>query len=50
LDRFVIEIETPDGQVVARTDENGAPLPPPDDPELIIKIDTGSRIRGAPHA
>lgn len=50
LDRFVIELETPDGQVVARTDEKGEPLPPPDDPELIVKIDTGSRIRGEPHA
>ncbi len=49
LDRFIIEIETLEGEVVARTDETGKPLPLPNDPDLIVKIDTGRRIQGTPH-
>ncbi len=47
LDRFVIRIESPDGEVLAETDPNtGDPISIPDSPEAIIKIDTGLRILG----
>jgi cytochrome b6-f complex iron-sulfur subunit len=51
LDQFVIRIETPEGEVIAETDpETGAPLQVPDVPGAIIKVDTGMRIIGDPHA
>jgi cytochrome b6-f complex iron-sulfur subunit len=51
LDRFVIRIETPDGEVLAETDPTtGAPIQVPDNPDAIIKVDTGLRIIGARHA
>jgi cytochrome b6-f complex iron-sulfur subunit len=51
LDRFVVRIQTPDGQVLAETDpDTGAPLPLPDDPDAVIVVDTGQRIQGERHA
>jgi cytochrome b6-f complex iron-sulfur subunit len=51
LDRFVVQLTTPDGEVIAETDPlSGAPLPLPDDPNLVIRIDTGRRINGQRHA
>jgi cytochrome b6-f complex iron-sulfur subunit len=51
LDQFIVILETPDGQVVAETDpETGAAVPVPDDPNLIIKVDTGRKIIGESHA
>ena len=51
LDHFVIRIETPEGEVIAETDpSSGAPLQVPDVPNAIVKVDTGMRIVGAPHA
>lgn len=51
LDRFVIRIESPDGQILAETDpETGDPLPLPDDPTAIIRVDTGRRVLGPRHA
>lgn len=48
LDRFVVRIESAAGQILAETDaETGAPLPLPDDPNAIIKVDTGLKILGA---
>lgn len=51
LDRFVIRIETPDGQVLVETDPTtGDPIPVPDTPNAVVKVDTGARILGARHA
>lgn len=51
LDRFVIRIETPDGEVLAETDaSSGDPISVPDNPNAVIKVDTGQRIIGERHA
>ncbi len=51
LDRFVIKVETPDGQVIAETDpDSGDPVQVPNDPNASIRIDTGQRILGERHA
>jgi cytochrome b6-f complex iron-sulfur subunit len=51
LDRFVVRIETPDGEVISETDlSTGDPIPVPDDPRAIIKVDTGARIIGERHS
>ncbi|HEY5571482.1 MAG TPA: Rieske 2Fe-2S domain-containing protein [Anaerolineales bacterium] len=51
LDRFVLRLETPDGQVLAETDATtGEPVQIPDNPDAIIRIDTGQRILGERHA
>ncbi len=51
LDRFVVRIETPDGEVISETDlSTGDPIPVPDDPSAIIKVDTGARIIGERHS
>jgi len=51
LDRFVLRLETPDGQVLAETDATtGEPVQIPDNPDAIIRIDTGQRILGVRHA
>lgn len=50
LDRFVIEIvDETSGEVIAQS-ENGEPLPLPDNPNAVIRVDTGKRIKGQPHA
>jgi cytochrome b6-f complex iron-sulfur subunit len=50
LDRFVVRVETPDGQVIAETDTaTGAPIPLPDDPDAVIVVSTGTRIQGERH-
>jgi len=47
LDRFVVQAVSPDGDVLAETDpETGEPVPIPDDPEVIVKVDTGRKILG----
>lgn len=50
LDRFVVQAVDASGKVIAETDAQGDPLPLPDNPDALIKIDTGKRIRGKPHA
>lgn len=50
LDRFEIEvIDANSGDVLAKTDEAGNPLPLPDNPNAIIRVNTGKRIQGKPH-
>ena len=50
LDRFVVQLVTPDGEVVAETDpETGDPLPIPDAENLIVQVDTGRKIPGDRH-
>jgi cytochrome b6-f complex iron-sulfur subunit len=51
LDRFVLQIVSPEGDVLAETDaETGAPLAVPDDPQALVKVDTGRKINGKTHA
>jgi cytochrome b6-f complex iron-sulfur subunit len=51
LDQFVVIIESPDGQVLSETNlVTGEPVPVPDDPNAIVKVDTGKRIQGERHA
>lgn len=51
LDRFVIQIVDPDsGRVLAETNPNGDPLPLPSNPNAIVRVDTGARLRGKPKA
>jgi cytochrome b6-f complex iron-sulfur subunit len=50
LDRFVVQLVTPDGEVVAETDpETGDPLPIPEAENLIVQVDTGRKIPGDRH-
>lgn len=50
LDRFVIQVVTPEGKVLAETDAaNGDPVKVPDDPNATILIDTGRKVIGETH-
>ncbi|HJW91424.1 MAG TPA: Rieske 2Fe-2S domain-containing protein [Anaerolineales bacterium] len=50
LDRFVIQLASPDGQILAETDpETGGPVTLPQGQDAIIKVDTGRRINGQRH-
>jgi cytochrome b6-f complex iron-sulfur subunit len=50
LDRFVVEAVDPNtGDVLAQTNEEGKPLPLPNNPDAVIRVDTGKRIKGQPH-
>jgi cytochrome b6-f complex iron-sulfur subunit len=50
LDRFVVEIVDPaTNQVIASTNEKGEPIQVPGDPNAVIRVDTGKRIKGAVH-
>jgi cytochrome b6-f complex iron-sulfur subunit len=50
LDRFVVQlVNETTGEVLAETDlETGAPLPVPDDPNIVLRVDTGNLVRGLP--
>ncbi len=51
LDRFVVQVLSANGQVIAETDSQaGGPLPVSDDPNITVKVDTGRKILGARHA
>lgn len=50
LDRFIISIVDEDGNVLASTPEDGGPVPVPDNPNAVIRIDTGSKITGEVHS
>lgn len=50
LDRLVVQIVSPNGEVLAETDpETGGPVAVPDDPNVVVKVDTGRRIFGKRH-
>ncbi len=50
LDRFVVQVIGPDGQVLAETDpETGGPVPVPDDPDVVVQVDTGRKVTGKRH-
>jgi len=49
LDRFVVQVVDPDsGDILAEAAE-GDPLPVPEKPEALVKVDTGKRILGERH-
>lgn len=51
LDRFILEIVDPStGEVLAQSDAEGSPVPVPDSPDALIRVNTGTRIQGQPHA
>lgn len=51
LDRFVVEIQSENGQTIAETDsQTGGPLKLPNQSNAIVKIDTGRKIIGKRHA
>jgi len=50
LDRFAVQAVDPNsGEVLSEAGE-GEPLAVPDNPEVLIKVDTGKRIKGQQHA
>jgi cytochrome b6-f complex iron-sulfur subunit len=50
LDRFVVQAIDPEtGEILAESTD-GSPLPLPENPDLLIRVDTGQRISGEPHA
>lgn len=50
LDRFVIQVVDSDGQILDETNpETGAPVSVPDDPGVVVRVDTGRRIFGKRH-
>jgi hypothetical protein len=51
LDQFVIRIvNDTTGEVLAETPRDGGPVPIPDNPNAVIRIDTGDKILGETHA
>lgn len=50
-DRFIVQIVSPDGKVLAETDpKTGAPVAvPADNPDALVKVDTGHKILGQIH-
>ncbi len=50
LDRFVVQIvDSTSGEILAESTD-GQPLPVPNDPNVIIQVDTGNRVRGSQRA
>ena len=50
LDKFIVQIVSPDGEVLAETNDAGDPLQVPDIPDAIITVNTGKKIVGQTHA
>ena len=50
LDRFAMRTVDPDTGNVLTESTDGSPLQLPEDPEAVIQVDTGQRIKGDPHA
>lgn len=49
LDRFAFTIVDEQGQILAQSDD-GSPIPLPDDPNAVIRVDTGKKVLGETHA
>ncbi|MDH3942749.1 MAG: Rieske 2Fe-2S domain-containing protein, partial [Anaerolineae bacterium] len=49
LDRFAFSIVDEQGQVLAQSDD-GRPVPMPDDPNAVVRVDTAKKILGENHA
>ena len=50
LDRFVVQAVDPNSGEVITESTDGSPLKVPDQPDAIIRVDTGKRIHGQVHA
>ncbi|MFM8322008.1 MAG: ubiquinol-cytochrome c reductase iron-sulfur subunit [Chloroflexota bacterium] len=50
LDRFVIQAVDPNSGDVLAESTDGTPMPVPGNPEALIRVDTGKRVQGEPHA
>ena len=51
LDRFIVQAVDPNsGEVLAETDDTGDPLAVPNNPDAIIKVDTGRKVIGKRHS
>ena len=50
LDSFVVQAIDPNSGEVLAESTDGSPLPLPDNPDALIKVDTGKRIQGKAHA
>jgi cytochrome b6-f complex iron-sulfur subunit len=47
LDQFVVQVLSPDGEVLAETDpETGDPVKIPEEGDVIVQVDTGRKIAG----
>jgi cytochrome b6-f complex iron-sulfur subunit len=50
LDRFVVQVVSRDGEVLAETDpKTGGPVPVPDNPDVTVQVDTGRKVTGKRH-
>lgn len=51
LDRFVLQVVDGSGNVLSETDATtGDPIPVPDNPDALIRVDTGKRVMGKVHS
>ncbi len=50
LDRFVVQAVNPETDEVLAEAVDGKPLPVPDDPNVLIRVDTGRKVNGETHA
>jgi len=50
LDRFVVQAVDPNSGQVTAESTKGEPLPVPSNPDAIIRVDTGKRVKGDVHA
>ncbi len=50
LDRFVVQAVDPNTNEILSEAADGEPLPLPSDPNTVIRVDTGRRVKGKPHA
>jgi len=51
LDRFIVQAVDPNsGEVLAETEDSGDPLAVPNNPDAIIKVDTGRKVIGKRHS
>jgi len=49
LDRFVVQVVDPNTDEVLAEAQEGVPLAIPNNPDAIIRVDTGQRIKGQQH-
>jgi cytochrome b6-f complex iron-sulfur subunit len=50
LDRFVMQAVDPQSGAILAESTDGSPLEVPDNPNALIQVDTGQRIKGETHA
>ena len=50
LDRFGMQAVDPDTGNILAESSDGSPMPVPDDPNAVIQVNTGQRVKGKPQA